>query len=34
VYLLRDHPGYPWALTLFLAAVVAILIVVFALGPE
>jgi len=33
-YLLRDHLGYPWALTLFEVAVILILIVVFAFGPE
>ena len=33
-YLLRDHLGYPWALTVFEVAVILALIVIFALGPE
>ncbi len=31
---LRDHFGYPWALTLFEAAVIVLMIVIFWLGPE
>ena len=33
-FLLRDHFGYPWALTLFEAIVIIFLIIIFALGPE
>jgi MFS transporter, SHS family, lactate transporter len=33
-YILRDHLGYPWALTAFESVVIASLIVIFALGPE
>lgn len=33
-YGLRDHLGYPWALTLFELSVIVSLIVIFALGPE
>jgi SHS family lactate transporter-like MFS transporter len=33
-FLLRDHFGYPWALTLFEAIVIVLLLVIFALGPE
>jgi SHS family lactate transporter-like MFS transporter len=31
---LRDHFGYPWALTVFEASVIVMMIVVFWLGPE
>ena len=33
-YALRDHLGYPWALTLFEVAVILSLILIFAFGPE
>lgn len=33
-FLLRDHFGYPWALTLFESVVIILLLVIFALGPE
>ncbi len=33
-YVLRDHLGYPWALTAFESVVIASLILIFALGPE
>jgi len=33
-YALRDHLGYPWALTLFESVVITSLILIFALGPE
>ena len=33
-FLLRDHFGYPWALTLFESVVIVLLIIIFALGPE
>ncbi len=33
-YILRDHLGYPWALTAFESVVIASLILIFALGPE
>jgi MFS transporter, SHS family, lactate transporter len=33
-FLLRDHFGYPWALTLFEGAVIVALIFIFAFGPE
>ena len=33
-YLLRDHFGYPWALTVFELAVIISLIFIFAFGPE
>lgn len=33
-YTLRDHIGYPWALTIFEAAVIAVLLGLFAFGPE
>ena len=33
-FLLRDRFGYPWALTLFEATVIALMIIVFWLGPE
>jgi SHS family lactate transporter-like MFS transporter len=31
---LRDHFGYPWALTMFEAAVIVLMIVIFWFGPE
>jgi SHS family lactate transporter-like MFS transporter len=31
---LRDHFGYPWALTLFEVIVIVLLLIIFALGPE
>lgn len=33
-YALRDHLGYPWALTLFELSVIVSLIFIFAFGPE
>jgi MFS transporter, SHS family, lactate transporter len=33
-YILRDHLGYPWALTAFESVVIASLIIIFVLGPE
>jgi SHS family lactate transporter-like MFS transporter len=33
-FLLRDHFGYPWALTMFEATVIVLMIVIFWLGPE
>jgi SHS family lactate transporter-like MFS transporter len=33
-YDLRDHLGYPWALTLFETIVIVSLIVIFSFGPE
>jgi SHS family lactate transporter-like MFS transporter len=33
-YALRDHLGYPWALTLFEFSVIVSLIFIFAFGPE
>jgi MFS transporter, SHS family, lactate transporter len=33
-YALRDRVGYPWALTLFEATVIATLLCVFTFGPE
>jgi SHS family lactate transporter-like MFS transporter len=33
-YALRDHLGYPWALTVFELGVIGSLIVIFACGPE
>ena len=33
-YLLRDHLGYRWALTSFECCVIAVLLLLFALGPE
>jgi SHS family lactate transporter-like MFS transporter len=33
-YILRDHLGYPWALTAFESVVIVGLIIIFALGPE
>ena len=33
-FLLRDHFGYPWALTMFEGAVIVLMIVIFWFGPE
>ena len=33
-FVLRDHFGYPWALTMFEAAVIVLMIVIFWFGPE
>jgi SHS family lactate transporter-like MFS transporter len=33
-YILRDHLGYPWALTAFESVVIVSLIIIFAMGPE
>jgi SHS family lactate transporter-like MFS transporter len=33
-YVLRDHFGYPWALTTFGITIIVFLMLVFALGPE
>lgn len=33
-FMLRDHFGYPWALTMFEASAIAVMIVIFWLGPE
>jgi len=33
-YVLRDHFGYPWALTMFEAAVIVLMIIIFWFGPE
>jgi len=33
-FVLRDHLGYPWALTMFEAAVIVLMIVIFWFGPE
>ena len=33
-FMLRDHFGYPWALTMFEAGVIILMIVIFWLGPE
>ena len=33
-YLLRNHFGYPWALTVFEVIVIVLLLIIFALGPE
>jgi len=33
-YNLRDHFGYPWALTMFEGSIIVFMIVIFALGPE
>jgi SHS family lactate transporter-like MFS transporter len=33
-FLLRDHFGYPWALTMFEAGVIVLMIVIFWFGPE
>jgi len=31
---LRDHFGYPWALTMFEASVIVLMLVIFRFGPE
>ena len=33
-FVLRDHFGYPWALTIFETAVIVVMIAVFWFGPE
>ena len=33
-FMLRDHFGYPWALTIFEGGLIAVMIVVFWFGPE
>lgn len=33
-FILRDHFGYPWALTMFEATVIVVMIVIFWVGPE
>jgi SHS family lactate transporter-like MFS transporter len=33
-FVLRDHFGYPWALTMFEAAVIILMIFIFWFGPE
>jgi SHS family lactate transporter-like MFS transporter len=33
-FFLRNHFGYPWALTLFEVIVIVLLLIIFALGPE
>jgi SHS family lactate transporter-like MFS transporter len=33
-FMLRDHFGYPWALTMFEASVIVLMIVIFWFGPE
>ena len=33
-YALRDHLGYPWALTFFELTVITSLILIFTFGPE
>jgi SHS family lactate transporter-like MFS transporter len=33
-FVLRDHFGYPWALTMFEGAVIVLMIVIFWFGPE
>jgi SHS family lactate transporter-like MFS transporter len=33
-FVLRDHFGYPWALTMFEVAVIVFMIVIFWFGPE
>jgi SHS family lactate transporter-like MFS transporter len=33
-YVMRDHLGYPWALTLFESCVIIALMFLFGLGPE
>jgi SHS family lactate transporter-like MFS transporter len=33
-FMLRDHFGYPWALTMFEASAIVLMIVIFWLGPE
>ena len=33
-FMLRDHFGYPWALTMFEGAVIVVMILIFWFGPE
>jgi SHS family lactate transporter-like MFS transporter len=33
-FVLRDHFGYPWALTMFEATIIILMIVIFWFGPE
>ena len=33
-FMLRDHFGYPWALTMFEAGLIMLMIVIFWFGPE
>jgi len=33
-FMLRDHFGYPWALTVFGGGVTVLMIVIFWIGPE
>jgi SHS family lactate transporter-like MFS transporter len=33
-FMLRDHFGYPWALTMFVGTVTVVMIVIFRFGPE
>jgi SHS family lactate transporter-like MFS transporter len=33
-FILRDHLGYPWALTVFGGGVTVLMIVIFWFGPE
>ena len=33
-FVLRDHFGYPWALTMFEASVILLMILIFWFGPE
>ena len=33
-FTLRDHFGYPWALTMFEGGVIVLMIIIFWLGPE
>jgi MFS transporter, SHS family, lactate transporter len=33
-FVLRDHFGYPWALTMFEGAVIVLMIFIFWFGPE
>ena len=33
-FVLRDHFGYPWALTMFEASVIVLMIIIFWFGPE
>ena len=33
-FFLRDHFGYPWAVTLFEVIVIVLLLIIFAVGPE
>jgi SHS family lactate transporter-like MFS transporter len=33
-FILRDHFGYPWALTMFEVSVIVLMIAIFWFGPE